>query len=291
MPKLSIVILSHNTKDLTITCINSILEYYKKELDKGEFEVILVDNASRDKTIESVKNQWINFKNLSIIKSKQNLGFSKGNNLAAKRAKGESLLFLNSDIEIKDGGLLGMIDYLEMHPKIGVLGGKMINIDGTIQKSAGKFYNLFNVFLMLVGGERFSLLRFIPNKECDVDWVSGACLMLKRVLFEESGGFDENFFMYMEDMELCFRIKKNGYAICFYPNIKILHKELGSSNRSFAIINIYKGLLYFYKKHKNYLEYFLVKTMLLIKAVILITIGFLTQNGYLTNAYKQAIKF
>lgn len=288
MPKLSIITLSYNTKDLTISCIDSIIYQHKKELEEGKFEIILVDNASKDETVKNVKKRWINYKNLLIIENKQNFGFSKGNNIGVKKAKGENLLFLNSDTEIKNNGLLEMIDFLEKHQKIGVLGGKLINMDGTIQRSAGKFYNPLNVFLMLISGERIGLLHFTPNKISYVDWVSGACMMIRKSLFEKINGFDENFFMYMEDMELCFRIKKHGYRTAFYPDIKILHKELGSSNRSFAIINIYKGLLYFYRKHKSSLEYNLVKVLLITKALVLINVARITRNTHLTNTYKEA---
>lgn len=290
MPKLSIIILSYNTKDLTISCINSIINLYKKEFNDGKFEIILVDNASSDETVKKVKEHWQNFKQIRVVENKQNFGFSKGNNLGAKKAKGDVLFFLNSDTEIKDSGLLKMIEYLEKHQEVGVLGGKLINIDGTIQRSAGKFFNLWNVFLMLMGMERFGLLRFAKRQESYVDWVSGACMMIKKTLFEKIKGFDEYFFMYVEDLELCFRIKKYGYKTSFYPDIKILHKELGSSNRSFAIINIYKGLLYFYKKHKSKLEYNLIKILLMAKALILIFLGNLTRNNYLSGTYKKAYK-
>lgn len=291
MPKLSIIILSYNTEDLTICCINSIVDLYKKEFNENKFEIILVDNASSDETVKKVKEHWQNFKQLHILENKQNFGFSKGNNLGVKKAKGDILLFLNSDTEIKDLGLLKMTEYLNKHQEVGVLGGKLINIDGTVQRSAGNFFNLWNVFLMLIGMERFGLLRFAKKQESYVDWVSGACMMVKKTLFEKIKGFDEYFFMYVEDLELCFRIKKDGYRTSFYPEIKILHKELGSSNRSFAIINIYKGLLYFYKKHKSKLEFNIVKTILTIKAFVLIFFGRIFKNSYLVSTYEKALKF
>ena len=97
--------------------------------------------------------------------------------------------------------------------------------------------------------------------------------------------------MYSEDMEFCFRMKEAGYGVAFYPEVKVVHSEHGSGSRSFAIINIYKGFLYFYKKHKSYPEYLLVKLMLVTKAWIAIIIGSLTGNKYLVTTYKQAIKF
>ena len=142
---------------------------------------------------------------------------------------------------------------------------------------------------MLIGLERLGMLRSSPKKIQKVDWVSGGCMMIKKSLFEKLRGFDEHFFMYIEDMELCFRAKKLGLPTYFYPNIKLVHKALGSSNRSFAIINIYKGILYFYSKHKTYLEYLAAKTMLIVKAKILILVGTLTLNQALKDRYKKAI--
>ncbi|MDP3987634.1 MAG: glycosyltransferase family 2 protein, partial [Candidatus Levybacteria bacterium] len=281
MVLLSIIILSYNTKDLTVACLKSIFNRYGKQLEGGEFEVLVVDNNSTDGTQEGIKNYELRIKNFKLIINKDNLGFSRGNNIGAKEAKGKYLFFLNSDTEVLDDGLLKMIQFLDNNQQVGVLGVKLVNPDGTDQKSAGKFYNLFNVFLMLFGGERLGLLRFSPNNQKSVDWVSGAAMIINKELFDKINGFDEKLFMYMEDMELCYRVKINNCQIVFYPNIKILHKSLGSSNKTFAIVNIYKGLLYFYKKHSNYFSYIMMKDLLYKKAILAILIGMLTKNDYL----------
>ena len=302
MTTLSIIILSYNTADLTLKCLKSIQDQYQKKLKSGEFEIIVADNASTDGSVEAIRNfqfSIFNFqsnsniktKNFQIIKNEKNYGFSKGNNFGAKEARGKYLLFLNSDTEIQDRGLLEMINYLDENENVGVLGAKLLNQDGSSQRSAGKFYNILNVFLMLFGGEKIASIRFSPKIIKEVDWVSGAALMIKKGIFYKLNGFDEKIFMYMEDMELCFRVKRSGFKTVFYPNITILHKELGSSNRKFAIINIYKNLLYFYDKHKNFLEYTLIKVLLYLKAILAIVIGIITHNSYLTLTYKKAIGF
>jgi GT2 family glycosyltransferase len=289
MIKLSIVILSYNTKDLTLACLKSIVSQYDSELEKKELEIIVVDNASSDGSQSAISNFKFQISNLKLIQSKENLGFGRGCNFGAKAAKGESLLFLNSDTEILDKGFFKMLGFLEKHAGVAILGGKLENVDGSTQPSAGKFYNLFNLIIMLLGLERVGLLRSSPSKIKKVDWVSGACMMVKRDVFEKLGGFDEKLFMYMEDMEICFRAQKNGFATYFYPDIKLKHKSLGSSNRTFAIINIYKGILHFYRKHKNYSEYLIAKTLLIFKANILILAGFLTFNSELRDRYRKAI--
>ena len=288
--ELSIIILNYKTKDLTISCINSIVEQYKKELDGNKFEIIVVDNNSEDGSFEAISNFKSAISNLKVIESKENLGFGKGCNFGASRAKGEFLLFLNSDTEIKDQGFIKMINYLSDNKNIGILGGKLKNADGTSQLSCGKFYSLFNLFLVLLGFNKLFNLKESPNIIKHVDWVSGACLMIEKNNFNKVNGFEKDFFMYIEDMELCFRIKKKGFLTYFYPNIMLFHKELGSSNKTFAVVNIYKGILIFYRKHKSYFEYLLVKLMLKTKAITLVVLGKIINNKYLQDTYSQALK-
>ncbi len=274
---LSIIILSYNTADITTACIKSIFANYKKEIDDKTLEVIIVDNASTDNSLSAILNlQFTIFngrKRFKIIQNKKNVGFAKGCNLGAKNAQGKYLLFLNSDTQASDKGFLQMIEFLEKNKNIGVLGGKLLNPDGTSQASGGNFYNLWNLFIMLLGGERLGLVRKEAIKKESVDWVSGACMMIRKELFEKLNGFDEYFFMYIEDMELCFRVKKLGFEIYFYPDIRLFHKMLGSSNRKFAIMNIYKGILYFYRKQMPFWQYQAAKLMLACKAGVLASLG------------------
>ena len=292
MIKLSIVTLSYNTKDLTLACLKSVASQYEQELENKEFEVIVVDNNSNDSSAEEVGNYVSSVKyggSIKLIQNKENTGFAKGCNLGAKAAKGKYILFLNSDTQVLDKGFLSMIDFLEKNPKIAILGGKIENSDGSIQRSCGKFYNLFNLLIVLLGFERFGFSRSSPDKVQRVDWVSGACMMVRQDVFEKLTGFDEKLFMYVEDMEICYRARKLDFSTYFYPNLRLRHKSFGSSNRTFAIINIYKGILYFYAKHKTRFEYLIAKTLLILKAEILILIGFLTFNSELRDRYKKAI--
>lgn len=286
--ELSIIILNFNTLDLTLNCLSSIVNEYKEELANKKFEIILVDNGSTDGSLEKFKK--LDILGLKIIESKKNLGFSKGCNLGAKKAKGENLLFLNSDTEIKDQGFIKMLDFLSKNEKIGIIGAKLKNTDGTSQGSVGKFYNFFNLFFWQLGFERLGLLRESPNETKQVDWVSGACLLIRRKVFEKVKGFEEELFMYFEDIELCFKVKKIGFLTYFYPEVTLYHKSLGSSNRTFAILNIYKGILFFYKKHKSGFEYFLVRFMLFSKAWILTVIGKVTNNKYYLDTYGKTLE-
>lgn len=284
MTKLSVIILNYNTKELTAKCIRSLISLYRKQIESKEFELILVDNNSSDGSTPLFEK----IKFVKLVKNKENYGFSKGNNIGAKKAQGEYILFLNSDARIEDQGLTKMVDFLQRNSKVGVLGGKLINIDGSQQASCGNFYSLIN--LPLIFSEWIGF-RKKPAKIQNVDWVSGGSMMIRRELFEKLKGFDEKLFMYMEDMEFCFRVKRRGFQTLFFPDIKIVHRELGSSNRSFAVNQIYKGILYFFRKHKPYWQYLIIKFLLIAKAIVAVLLGGLSNNSYLKRTYKGALKF
>ncbi|OIP58237.1 MAG: hypothetical protein COX79_02275 [Candidatus Levybacteria bacterium CG_4_10_14_0_2_um_filter_36_16] len=284
--KLSIVILTYNTKKLTLECIDSIIKNYKDEIEEKIIEIIVVDNASSDGTANSLSGK----KYVNMFCNTENSGFSKGCNLGAEKAKGKYLLFLNSDTKTFDKGFIKMTDFLDANENVAILGGGLTNTDGTKQKTAGNFYNLFNLSLVLAGFERFGLIRKYPKNITQVDWVGGGCMMVRCDVFEKLWGFDPRIFMYMEDMEFCFRAKKMGYLTFFFPDIKVEHSQHKSSNRGFAIEHIYKGILYFYKKHTNYFEYLFVKILLIIKAIVAIFVGFTFNKDYLRKTYMSAIK-
>lgn len=288
--KLSIVTLNFKKPQLTIACMESLYAVYKQQFEKGEFELIIVDNLSGDDSVtvlrDEIKKQ--KYKNYTLAPNDKNVGFGAGNNFGVKKAKGEYLLFLNNDTVVKSG-IDKMVNYLDKHIQVSLLGGPLKNFDGSPQPSAGKFYTPLNALLLLIGMQRFDLLDSSPDKIEEVDWVKGALLMMRKNAFDKLGGFDEKIFMYTEDMELCYRAKLVGYHCYFYPDVEVLHKDQGSSNRTFAIVNIYKNLQYFYKKHRPVWEYLLIRFVMRTKARALIFLGKLLRNSYLINTYEQAL--
>jgi len=289
--KLSVVTLNYKTPDLTLSCTESLYRQFRHEFENGTIEHIIVDNLSEDGSVEKIQKEIKekNYKNVKLIPNSENAGFGRGCNLGAQHAKGDFVLFLNSDTQVENRDFLEMADFLSAHPEVAIIGGKMKNSNGTAQLSAGKFYSLPYVFLMLLGLERFGFMKRSPDAISKVDWVSGGCMMVNKKLFEKIGSFDKNIFMYMEDMELCFRAKKHKYLTYFYPNTNVIHKAQGSSNRSFAIAHIYKGIVYFYQKHMPHWQFFLVQWLLRTKAVLLIAVGRLTNNRYLYETYEKAL--
>lgn len=289
---LSIVTINYKTPDLTIFCVQSVFEQFKNELTAGVIEHIIVDNNSSDDSVKKIKNFISKNKisGISIIENKENVGFGKGCNTGSEKAQGEFILFLNSDTVIKDRKFIEMTEFLNNHPNVAILGGKMKNMDGSDQLSAWKFYTLPNLFLMLLGLQRFGLLQFNPKVISSVDWVTGGCMMVNKEIFTKIGKFDSEIFMYMEDMELCFRTKKYGFATYYFPDINIFHKSYGSSNRAFAIVNIYKGIRYFYKKHMPFWQQRIADVLLKTKGVILVIIGKMLGSNYLVTTYEKTLK-
>lgn len=280
--QLSIIILSFNKQALLSACLQSVFATIKSI----SFEVIVLDNASSDDSVQMVKKK---FPQVHLIENKTNLGFGNGINEATKYAQGEFFLFLNNDTTILEEHIDHIISFYKQGKNVGIIGGSLYNTDGSPQRSYSSFYSLSKVFTMLFFGEHFTSSDVAQTKI--VDWVTGACMLIKKDFFEALGKYDENIFMYVEDMEICWRVHNKGYNVYFSPDLKVKHMGQGSSNRDFAIIHIYKNLLYFYHKHRSRTAYLSVKTLLYLKAYLVIIGGTLSGEKALVHRYKQAIKF
>lgn len=282
---ISIVILSWNTKKLLKNCLESL-----KDL---KVEIIVVDNGSTDGSVEMLKKIQAQKTDLKTIFNQKNLGFSVANNQGIKIAKGDYLLLLNSDTVVKGQAPLEMAEFLTKHAKVGALGCRLLNIDGSPQPSAGPFPDLWVTSVMLFAEHWLgSLVRSSFSKVKEVDWVMGAALMVSREAIKKAGLMDEGLFMYMDEVEWCYRIKKAGFKVMFYPGAEVIHLGGGSSQtgRKDPILNIYRGLLYFYKKHYPAYQLSLLRTMLKLKASGALLVGYLTNNSYLKKTYVEAFK-
>lgn len=289
---LSIITLNYKKVNLTLNCIKSLYTQFGEKFENNAIELIIVDNASGDGSAEVLKKtiHQEKYMNIHVSVNSENTGFGKGCNLGAKKASGKYILFLNNDTVAKNKHILDMVSFLDQHPEVAILGGQLCNMDGSQQSSTGNFYTMSRVFMFLLGFQRFKLIDNSPKKISKVDWVKGGFFMIRSDVFRKLKGFDENIFMYTEDMELCYRAAIAKYQTYFYPYAQVLHVDQGSSNRTFAVINIYESLLYFYKKHRSRDEYILLKTLLKTKALILYTIGKILSNPYLWQTYEKALK-
>lgn len=250
-------------------------------------EVIVVDNASSDDSVSFIKKH---FPKVRLVENSKNSGFAGGCNLGAKQAKGEYILFLNNDAEITDNVFTPLIKVFNEQKNVGIVGGLLSNHDGTLQRSYGAFYTVLNVIYLLFAGESGELKRYKSDKVIATDWVSGGFMLVRRDIFESVGGFNEAYFMYIEDMDLCYRVSKRGYKVYNTPFARVKHLGQGSTNKSFAIVHIFEGLQIFYRQQKSLVEYYLIKLILFIKAVLSLAIGVMTRNKYLVTTYKDALK-
>jgi len=279
---LSVIIPSFNTRNLLDDCLTSI---FNSNINY-HFEVIVVDNNSKDQSIEMIKRK---FPQVVLLENKENFGFSKANNQGAKIARGKYILFLNSDTRAQKDAITKIMEFGKRNPNC-VIGSKLLNPDFSPQKSCGPFFSLPVVFAMLfLKGDKLGITRYSPDKVKEVGWTSGACFLLQRDIFEKAGGFDENIFMYFEEVELQYRIRQIGGKILFFPDAKFIHVG-GGSNQEEAqpVMNIYKGLLYLYQKHFVKWKQMIIKIMLVKKAILAILIGNIIRDGKITTTYRKA---
>lgn len=257
----SIIILTYNGLSLTRQLLNSL----KNNVDIKNNEVIVVDNASTDNTVAELKKEynWI-----QVIENEANIGFGPANNLGSKIARGDILLFLNNDVIVENDFITPVLQKLSNYT-VGALGPKILNPDHTFQLSAGSFPSVPNEIIDKFIYKYYRRLGWLRknvenefSKEKLVDWITGACLFIKRKVFNEIGGFDERYFMYFEDKDLCKRIRDIGYDVIYFPVVEIVHLLGQGSNITQAekLRKIYReSQRYYYLKHRNTFEYFILR--------------------------------
>ncbi len=250
--KLSIVIVNYNSKKYLRECLFSIEKNIPKKFLLSEVEVVIVNNDKDALVLE--KNFSLK---IHIINLKENNGFGRANNVGVKKASGEFLFFLNPDTIIKDYNFFEIINFLEKNPSTGIIGPKIIlKKENRPQPwTSGKKTTFWNIVFRNNFNKPWN-----KNKNVEVDWVSGTAFLTRKKDFEKIGGFDEKFFMYFEDQDLCLRIKKNGKKIIFYPDHKIIHLDGKSwSDEKRKKTFFYQSQDYFFKKHNPPWQGFLLK--------------------------------
>lgn len=283
-PLLSVVIVSWNVRDDLRECLQSLLG--TGDLGSGtgkqlsEIEVIVVDNASMDGTAETVRRE---FPQVKLIVNDENLGYTKANNIGIRQSRGKYILLLNPDTVVKPNALQALIECAEAHPDAGIIGAKLLNPDGSIQRSArsfpdigaGLFRNTFlgRLFPNNPFVRRYLLTDFSYDEVREVDWVSGAAMLVRRELFERIGLLDERFWAYCEDVDLCWRAWQAGFKVLFCPNAVIVHKIGRSSDQRLvaSLIQHHKSMWLFYLK--NYRKRYPLVLLPLIGLGILMRLG------------------
>jgi hypothetical protein len=261
MLDLSICIVNWNVKELLKACLQSIF----KNTKDISFEVIVVDNNSSDNSVQMIKES---FPQVKLIESKTNAGFTMANNQAIKIAQGRYIMLLNPDTEVIDNALNKMVRFMESRRDCGALGCKLLNTDGSLQRSCRTFPSLEVMFY-----SAFFLDSLFPKSRIfgkyfmtwwdfsdirEVDQPMGSALMIKKEALDKVGLFDENIFIWFDEVDLCYRIKKSGWKIYFTPDVQIKHHLSQSFKQWKSLPQIIKGAItwrksrnYFFKKHKG----------------------------------------
>jgi len=247
---LSVIIVNYNTTALLERCLASLFS----NCDGISIEIIVIDNNSSDGSIEKIAAKFLD---VSLIENDRNLGFAKACNQGLGLARNDYVLFLNPDTIILGDTFAQCVEFFHSNRNIGLLGCRLLNVGGGLQPSCGDFPYLHKIFLDHILRREFfpeafrqkMLLRYWPHDRIrEVDWVLGAFMLTRRPLMEKLKGFDEDFFLYGEDLDLCYRIKKAGWRVVFFPEAEVVHvgNPVWDAER---LVRVYDATLMFYRKH------------------------------------------
>lgn len=254
---ISAIVLNYRSHRDTVRCVEALM----KQSVASEMEILVVDNHSDDESIAFIRAQLTGKKNVKIIEERDNIGYGRGNNAAAKAAQGEYLLILNPDNVLPVDGAEKMLAYMKKNADVGVVGPALLYPDGTVRPSARSFPHPFDLLKKRLFPTQwhstFDAERALKEKKesVDVDWLVGACLLMKRDVFLSLDGFDPRYFLFFEDIDLCRRIKNAGKRVVYLPSLHVLDRKgrlSGSSvlsilTRKTTRIHLISALKYFWK--------------------------------------------
>ena len=263
---LSILIVNWNSKDFLLSCLNSIY----KTCEHLAIQVVVVDGGSFDGCAEMLAAE---FSNVEFVQSHDNVGFGRSNNLGFERVTGEALLLLNPDTEVQPGAVELLLSELQQRPDTGVIGARLLNTDGSLQYTA--VHPLPKPWNAAMDSDIIRQLWWNRNRRIDatasfeVEAVSGACMMMRTETFRMLGGFDPRYFMYAEDMDLCYRIHKSGLKIFHVPKAVVKHHGGGSSRTQFSkfsTVMMREALAFYFKCHHGPSRALLYRVLILVSA-------------------------
>lgn len=256
---LAIILVCWNNKSYLEPCLNSL---YESGL-KSSFDVIVVDNGSTDGSQAMLREK---FPQVKIIQNEGNVGLGKASNQGIAATNSRHVLLLNNDTLVNGPSFDVMVEYLDKHPQVGAVAGKLLNPDGTVQSCYNSFPSLFEEFMIATRlGEYFwpgYPAVITANEIKSVDWMSSACLMVRRAVLDRVGLLDEEYFIYGDEMDLQYRFKKHGWEIVFLPHATTIHYGGRSMNRWSRRKMVYRGHLMFYKKNLGPVRTAVLRTML-----------------------------
>jgi len=250
----SIIIVNYNTKEILLNCLQSIHRWPSQLA----CEIIVVDNASTDGSAAAVEN---GFPEIRLLRNAINCGFAKANNQGIGKAVGKYLLLLNPDTLFVEDAVTPLFNFMERHPEAGMAGGKILNVDGSLQPSYFPLPNLLTIFWIA-----FFLNRVLPLNHVNGKWVIGhqslpspflvqrllgACLFVRQETVQKVGGFDSGFFLFSEEEDLCYRILRQGWAIYYFPATSVIHLggQSAAPNNPRMIVCANESKVRFFRKH------------------------------------------
>jgi GT2 family glycosyltransferase len=251
---LTTIIVCYNNEKTIRQALGSI-----KRTDGIKSETIVVDNDSKDSTLDAVRDSIHNRKDVTLIRNIRNLGFAKANNLAIKKAKGEFILLMNPDIVLGKETVAALLDFMKKNKRVGAVGCKLANEDGNVQHSCRRFPTKFSlickntllrhIFPRTV--DRYLMKDYDHKRARKVDWVSGALMLVRKDALEKAGLFDESFFMYSEDVDLCRRIGKH-FDVAYSPDTEAVHLGGYASKQNLSLFLIHlKSALHYFRKERD----------------------------------------
>jgi N-acetylglucosaminyl-diphospho-decaprenol L-rhamnosyltransferase len=251
MLDLSIVIVNWNTVSLLAQSLDSIAQTVRN-LD---VEIIVVDNASTDGSQAMLRER---FPHARLVQNDENVGFARANNQGMAASRGRYALLLNSDALLMDGAAEALLTLADQEQRAGIVGARLLNVDGSFQASHTPFPDLWQEFLILSGLGRLFYGCWYPSRGPEeykgpqvVDYVQGACLLVRREAFEAAGGLDESYFMYAEEVDWCYTLREKGWQVWYQPSAKVIHLGGGSSRqrRPQREGDLYRSRVHFFRKH------------------------------------------
>ena len=250
--KLSVIIVNYNVRPYLTACLDSV----QRALDGVESEVFVVDNHSDDDSVEVVGRDyaWVH-----LINNRENLGFSKANNIAIRQAKGEYILLLNPDTVVAEDTLKNAVGFMDQHPEAGGAGVRMHNADGTLApESRRAIPTPFVAARKMLGFTKRYYMSYLSwDASAQIEVVSGAFMLLRRKAILEVGLLDEDFFMYGEDIDLSYRLLQGGWQNWYLPYDIVHYKGQSTSKSDFRYVHVfYQAMLIFFRKHYSHLSFF-----------------------------------
>ena len=264
MLDLSIIVLNWNTRQMLVDCLSSV----QTAVANLACEVVVVDNGSTDGSQAMLLRH---FPEAHLIQNDENVGFARANNQAMTASQGRYMLLFNSDAIATPGAIQSLLDLARIQPRAGIVGAQLVNRDGSFQASHTSFPTLWQEFLMLTGLGRLFYGQWYPSHSPEeekgpqtVDYVEGACLLVRREAFEDVGGLDESYFMYAEEVDWCHAMRERGWQVWYQPEAKVIHLG-GGSSRDRQIqreADLYRSRVQFFRKHYGDRAAWLLKTQI-----------------------------